>query len=91
MQPAGQLSKAERELKAQFSGLWRTWSIKYESLDLRAASKSAKVSNFSCLHLWGGGGGGVLPYSLGGEVPLSSRKSYPLQEYILWPYTRVPI
>ena len=41
-----------------------------------------------------GGGGGVLPYSLGGGVPLGSRKSYPLLDQILqmlWPYTRVPI
>ena len=27
-----------------------------------------------------GGGGGVLPYSLGGGVPLGSRKSYPLPD-----------
>ena len=36
-------------------------------------------------------GGGVLPYSLGGGVPLGSRKSYPLLDQILqilWPSTR---
>ena len=35
--------------------------------------------------------GGVLPYSLGGSVPLGSRKSYPLLDQILqilWPSTR---
>ena len=35
--------------------------------------------------------GGVLPYSLGGDVPLGSWKSYPLLEQILqilWSYTR---
>ena len=38
------------------------------------------------------GGGGVLPYSLCGGVPLGSRKSYPLLDQILqfsWPYTRL--
>ena len=34
-----------------------------------------------------GPGWGVLPYSLGGGVPLGSRKSYPLPDQILWPYT----
>ena len=36
------------------------------------------------------GGGGILPYSLGGGVPLGSWKSYPLLDQILqilWPYT----
>ena len=31
---------------------------------------------------------GVLPYSLGWGVPLGSRKSCPLLDQILWPYTR---
>ena len=30
-----------------------------------------------------GGGGVVLPYSLGGWVPLGSRKSYPLLDQLL--------
>ena len=37
-------------------------------------------------------GGGVLPCSLGGDVPLGSQKSYPLLDQILqilWPYTRL--
>ena len=37
-------------------------------------------------------GGGVLPYSLGGSVPLGSQMSYPLLDQILqilWPYTRL--
>ena len=36
-------------------------------------------------------GGGILPYSFGGGVPLGSRKSYPLLDQILqilWPYAR---
>ena len=40
----------------------------------------------------GGGGEGVLPYSLSGGVPLGSRKPYPLLDQILqmlWPYTRL--
>ena len=32
-------------------------------------------------------GGGVLPHSLGGGVPLGSQKSYPLLDQILWPST----
>ena len=32
---------------------------------------------------------GVLPYSLGGGVQLGSQKSYPLQDQILWLYTRL--
>ena len=41
---------------------------------------------------WPGGGGGVLPYSLGGDVSLCSRKYYPLLDQILqilWLYTRL--
>ena len=40
----------------------------------------------------GGGRGGVFPYSLGGGVPLGSRKSYLLLDQmlqILWPDTRL--
>ena len=36
----------------------------------------ANLCNFSCSEA----PGGVLPYSLGGGVPLGSRKSYPLLE-----------
>ena len=39
----------------------------------------------------GGGGGVVLPYSLGGGVPLGSRKSYPLQSLVSDPVKRDPI
>ena len=37
---------------------------------------------------------GVLPYNLGGGVPLGSQKSYPLLDQILqtlWPYTRLKV
>ena len=37
---------------------------------------------------------GVVPYSLGGGVPLGSRKSYPLLDQmlqIMWPYTRLKL
>ena len=40
------------------------------------------------------GRGGVLPYSLGQDVPLGSQKSYPLLDQILqilWPYTRLKL
>ena len=37
----------------------------------------------TCCHATGGGGGGILPYSLDGGVPLGSRKSYPLVDQVL--------
>ena len=68
---------------------------KYSNLKVLLKKGSFKKINYRCWEqplndlYWGGG---VLPYSLGGGVPLGSRKFYPLLDQILqilWSYTRL--
>ena len=54
---------------------------------LAAGNRVANNKNL-CVTSLVGGGGGVLPYSLGGGVPLGLRKSYPLLDQILQFSTR---
>ena len=43
---------------------------------------SAGYISCGAVYIPGEGGGGVLSYSLGGDVPLGSQKSYPLLKSI---------